>query len=80
MVTYRQIYWCQIMVEERTQPKSIKIQLLSLISGFLIFCIVFKWQPWGYRLQLPIFLFGSVAIALFLDTKNKNVRIINKSN
>jgi 4-amino-4-deoxy-L-arabinose transferase-like glycosyltransferase len=33
----------------------------GLIGTFLLFSLVFKWQPWGTRLQLPLF----VAIAPF---------------
>jgi len=32
----------------------------TLFSMALLYCMVVKWQPWGPRLQLPIFVLGSV--------------------
>ena len=41
--------------------------LVSIVLSILFFSLAFKWQPWGSRLQTPIFLLGSVLIALLID-------------
>ncbi len=41
--------------------------LLSVFLSIILFSMVFKWQPWGGRLQTPIFLLGCVGIGSVLD-------------
>ncbi len=38
----------------------------SIVTGFIIFCTVFKWQIWGSRLQLPLFVIATPLITYFL--------------
>ena len=55
------------------QPRTINSLLISSILSIVLFSLLFKWQPWGGRLQTPIFLLGSVLIAYLIDkltTKN----------
>lgn len=37
---------------------------LVLASGFLLFCLVLKWQPWHSRLQLPLFVLASPLVGV----------------
>ncbi|MCF7759726.1 MAG: glycosyltransferase family 39 protein [Cephaloticoccus sp.] len=39
----------------------------SVLCMGLLFCLVLKWQPWGARLELPIFVLGSVLVAGITD-------------
>ena len=49
-----------------------KKYLICLISGFLLFSLVLKWQPWGNRLLLPFFvLFSPFMGLLFSKLKSK---------
>jgi 4-amino-4-deoxy-L-arabinose transferase-like glycosyltransferase len=38
----------------------------SVILGFFLFCLILKWQPWGSRLQLPLFILSCPVIASFI--------------
>ncbi len=35
-----------------------------LAAGFLLFCLVLRWQPWNSRLHLPLFILAAVLIGL----------------
>ena len=37
---------------------------LCVLLGFAAFCVVFKWQPLGARLHLPLFALGSAAVGV----------------
>ena len=37
---------------------------LVLASGFLLFCLVLKWQPWHSRLLLPLFVLASPLVGV----------------
>jgi 4-amino-4-deoxy-L-arabinose transferase-like glycosyltransferase len=39
---------------------------LAMTAGFLLFCLVLRWQPWGSRLHLPLFVLGAPAIGVVL--------------
>lgn len=48
--------------------------LVCIICGFIIFCGYLKWQPWGTRLQLPLFLLFSPFIGtIFSEHQNKKL-------
>lgn len=38
------------------------VYLLTTVGGFLLFCTVFKWQPWHPRLHLPTLAMGGIAV------------------
>jgi 4-amino-4-deoxy-L-arabinose transferase-like glycosyltransferase len=49
------------------------------IVGFLVFCFLLKWQPWGNRLLLPLPILSSTAIAYLLtriSSKNKKIILV----
>ena len=45
--------------------------VLSLFLSFLLFSLYLKWQIWGSRLQLPLFVLGSGIIPLILFRSRK---------
>jgi len=50
--------------------KNLSFYLFSLIFGFCLFSIVMKWQPYGNRLLLPLFvLFGPFVSIILADKK-----------
>lgn len=40
--------------------------LIAVLSSFLLFCFLVKWQPWHSRLHLPIFILFSPFVGVFL--------------
>ena len=44
------------------------LYLFSLVLAALLFCYLLKWQPWGSRLQLPLFVLFSPFVGLALET------------
>ncbi|MCD6425355.1 MAG: glycosyltransferase family 39 protein [Anaerolineales bacterium] len=39
----------------------------AVVLSILLFSLVFKWQPWGGRLQTPIFILGCAGAGLIID-------------
>ena len=39
----------------------------GLVVGFLLFCLVLKWQPWHSRLHLPLFVLWAPAVSIALS-------------
>jgi Dolichyl-phosphate-mannose-protein mannosyltransferase len=48
----------------RKPPTIVKSYLLCLLTGFVLFAFLLKWQPWGSRLQLPFFVLSAVPCAV----------------
>jgi hypothetical protein len=38
----------------------------GLMAAFVVFCALFKWQPWNTRLHLPLFVVGAAVAGLVL--------------
>jgi len=53
-----------LMVRRTSLPHPLLYYALSLASGFLLYCILLKWQPWGNRLQLPLFVLASPLVTV----------------
>lgn len=55
-----------LVLRRQSLPRSLPPYALSLAAGFLLYCMLLKWQPWGTRLQLPLFVLASPLTALAL--------------
>jgi hypothetical protein len=40
--------------------------MVAVLAGFLLFCVVFRWQPWHTRLHLPLFALAAPLVAVAL--------------
>jgi hypothetical protein len=41
----------------------------ALLMGLLLFCFLFRWQPWHNRLHLPLFILASPLVAMGLRSR-----------
>jgi len=51
--------------------------VVPVLLGTLLYAIVFKWQPWCVRLQIPYFMLMMLGIVLWLET-HKNTIVLGK--
>lgn len=49
-----------------------KLYTLCCLVSFLIYCLLFKWQPWNSRLHTPVFVLLSVPLAISMGSFLKN--------
>ena len=47
--------------------KDLLLYEAAVVLSILLFSLAFKWQPWGGRLQTPIFLLGCAGAGLIID-------------
>ncbi len=40
---------------------------LPVLAGAVLYCVIFKWQPWSARLQIPLFLLMGTGVAVWLE-------------
>lgn len=80
------LHFILILISIFLLPLYLKIQsfekkyLICLVSTYLFFSLILKWQPWGNRLLLPFFVLFSPMIALLFSklkkTKYSNIIMI----
>lgn len=51
----------------RKESELAAILSLSIVGGFIIFCLILQWQPFHSRLHLPLFILGCPLAAAFLE-------------
>ncbi len=51
---------------EQRKARDLTAYAIALVAAFLIFCTYLRWQPWGSRLDLPLFVLWSPVISLVL--------------
>lgn len=56
--------------------KEIKAVYILSVLSFILFSAVLKWQPYHSRLEIPMFIAGSIASILLTGTKNLKVLYI----
>jgi hypothetical protein len=47
---------------------------IGVVAGFVLFCFLFKWQPWNTRLQTPTFALAAVPTAMFVSRYLRDAR------
>lgn len=64
-----------IVFKNNTDYKKYVIQLLLIFSSLLLYSCIFKWQPFGNRLLLPLFIYCNIisAVVLFKFFEHKNI-------
>ena len=60
-----------IFIRHRHEERPLLIYMLCLILTCLLFCYLFKWQPWHTRLHLPLFLLFTPFCGILLAKSDK---------
>jgi 4-amino-4-deoxy-L-arabinose transferase-like glycosyltransferase len=60
-----------LFVTIKQKPATHVYYLIMVISGYLLFSALLKWQPWNTRLELPLFILISPWIGLVLSNINR---------
>jgi hypothetical protein len=61
-----------LLKRKKNQVKRTIVYFIVLITGFIVFCSVFRYQQWNPRLQLPFFLLTAPVISIvFSEVLNK---------
>jgi Dolichyl-phosphate-mannose-protein mannosyltransferase len=54
-----------VVSDLRRQPPLVTYAGL-LVTAFVLFCLILRWQPWHSRLQLPLFVLGAPVVGIVL--------------
>jgi hypothetical protein len=53
-----------VAVAPRSRSEGVGVYAVLLVAGYLLFCFFLKWQPYGSRHQLPLFVLASPLVAV----------------
>jgi 4-amino-4-deoxy-L-arabinose transferase-like glycosyltransferase len=55
-----------MFARQGNEVKVMRRYVISILLGFLVFCGVLRWQPWNFRLQLPLFVLVAPIVGVIL--------------
>ena len=63
---------CAVLIAARGDlRKRLLAAMLCVAAAALLFCLVLKWQPWGSRLHLPLFLLAAPIIGAAIESTRR---------
>jgi len=65
-----------LLVSWKRNAPNINVYVITLLLSIILFSGLFKWQPWGTRLELPIFSLGIPVIVYAVDRLRKSQTVI----
>jgi len=66
-----------VMLKPRAARLEVRLLLVSLLTGAVLFCLVLRWQPWHTRLQLPLFVLAGTLVALPFEKPGRQWRFVS---
>jgi hypothetical protein len=57
---------CLLLCSPRIGNRSLRLYMLGLVSSFVLFCTLIRWQPWNSRYHLPLFALGMAVVGAVL--------------
>ncbi len=64
-----------LLYSRRLRGAGVASYVLSCVAGFVLLCLILKWQPWHTRLQLPLFLLAAPPVGAALAVVRPRWRI-----
>ena len=64
-----------VIVSRSVRGSPASLYVLGLVGAFVVFCAVFRWQPWHTRLHLPLFVLWSSVIGLVFERQFRAVMV-----
>lgn len=65
-----------VIISRKQKDLNLYPHIGAIILSIFLFSLILKWQPWGSRLQLPIFMFGAPLVGYYFDRVNQS-KVIN---
>jgi hypothetical protein len=62
-----------VLTVPRSSDARLRGYALCLVVAFVVFSAKLKWQPWGSRLQLPLFVLGAPLIAVMISALGSRI-------
>ncbi len=62
-----------VVISPPLRRSQVSLYVLGLVAAFLVFCAVFRWQPWHTRLQLPLFVLWSPVIGVVFERQFRRI-------
>jgi hypothetical protein len=68
-----------LIIKRKNYSSTLILLLISTLTSFVLFSAIFKWQPYGVRLFIPLYCLMSLFLPLYLDKylNNKLISIIS---
>lgn len=61
------VVWAAWLFDSRRQSKLLALVGLPVLVCSALYCLVFKWQPWFVRLQIPLFLMMAAGLGVWQE-------------
>jgi len=62
-----------VVISPPLRRSQVSLYVLGLVAAFVLFCALFRWQPWHTRLHLPLFVLWSPVIGVVFERQFRRI-------